>query len=61
MALRELSQEQIRESLEFIRELLDMPVEETDGSDYLMFQNEVSILETHTGMPLHKLLEDYNV
>ena len=61
MALKELSALEIREAIEFIRELETQVIEDWDGNDLLTYQTEIQALELHTGQSIQQLMEQYNV
>lgn len=53
--------DQVTDLLDDIIHMQDTLDENSDGSDRLEFETEVTCLEQHTGVKLHKLLEDHHV
>ena len=53
--------DQVTDLLDDVIHMQDTLDENSDGSDRLEFETEVTCLEQHTGVKLHKLLEDHHV
>ena len=61
MLLKEPTSQEIQDLLDDIIHMEDTLDGNSDGSDRLEFETEVTCLEQHTGVKLHKLLEDRHV
>ena len=61
MLSKEPTSQEIQEMLDDLIHMEENLDGNSDGSDRIVFETEVTCLEQHTGVKLHKLLEDRHV